>query len=64
MREIVDTYSEEWRHECEVRAVASMFEVSRIAYLKDVEKRRGEKAAEVLRNAVLDELERIRRSGE
>lgn len=46
----VDSASEEWRHECEARAVADLRTLDeRRAWLEAVEKRRGKPAADRLR---------------
>lgn len=45
----MDTYSEAWRHLCEVRAVLEMPVDRRKGYLEVVAKRRGLEAARVLR---------------
>lgn len=41
MRELINTNSEEWRHECEVRAVANMPLQKRREFLADVQEKRG-----------------------
>lgn len=49
----VCTWCEEWRHECEARAVLAMPHVdARRAYLAAVGKRRGLKARNALEDAV------------
>ncbi len=40
----VDTYSEAWRHECEVRHIASLPRDERRAYLFGVRAKRGKNA--------------------
>ena len=65
----VHTWSEEWRHECELRAVLAMSKTSREAYfngVKDPNERgiiaiRGQAAADRIR-ADLARLEEIRAS--
>ena len=41
MKELMNTNNEEWRHDCEVRWVASMPLQRRREYLADVEEKRG-----------------------
>lgn len=54
----VDTYSEAWRHECEVRYVANKpNNPARAEYLLHVEQKRGKPAADKLR---VDTWDRIR----
>jgi ClpP class serine protease len=48
----MDTYSEAWRHECEVRTVLAMPVDRRKGFLEVVAKRRGLEAARVLQAAV------------
>jgi hypothetical protein len=48
----MDTYSEAWRHHCEVRAVLLMPVGQRRGYFDLVGKRRGPVAAQTLRNDV------------
>lgn len=43
------TYTEEWRRECEARLVLSWPLARRRAYIADIERIRGPKAAETLR---------------
>ena len=44
----IGTWSEAWRHECEVRYVRTMTPERRIEFCKGVEKHRGRAAAERL----------------
>jgi hypothetical protein len=44
----VDTYSEEWRHECEARAVLNMPLLDGQNYLQLVEEKRGKSARDYL----------------
>lgn len=47
---VVSTTSEEWRHECEARAIAALPSLEqRRAWLRDIEERRGAAAVEQLR---------------
>lgn len=53
MTERGHTYTEAWRHECEVRYVVKMDgPESRRAFLDGVEKKRGKAAADRLRDGV------------
>ena len=46
----VDSASEEWRHECEARAIADLPTLAdRRAWLESIEARRGKDAADQLR---------------
>lgn len=46
----VDSASEEWRHECEARAIAALPSLAeRRAWLEDLERKRGAAAVERLR---------------
>lgn len=46
----VDTYSDEWRHECECKTLLRMVDAdARNAYLTKIERRRGAEAATRLR---------------
>lgn len=46
----VSDYSEDWRHECEARAIAALQTLEqRRAWLELIEKRRGKPAADRLR---------------
>lgn len=50
---VVDSYSEEWRIECEARAVTKMQSLDkRRSYLEHVEARRGKDAAEELKRLI------------
>lgn len=58
MSDAIDTSSEAWRHECEVRFVVTLpSHVRRKDYLDGVEVKRGKVAADRLR---LDAWERMR----
>lgn len=46
------TYTEEWRRECEARLVLSWPPERRRAYLADIDRIRGAKAAKTLREDV------------
>lgn len=49
----VDSASEDWRHECEARAIAARPTLAeRRMYLDEVERRRGTAAAERLRETM------------
>ena len=49
-----DTYSEEWRHECEINFVLAMpSRERRAAYLDLIEKHRGEAAADRMKQELL-----------
>jgi hypothetical protein len=49
----VDSASEDWRHECEARAIAARPTLAeRRMYLDEVERRRGAAAAERLRETM------------
>ena len=49
------TYTEQYRHECEVRMIVNMkFKSDRVRYLEGVEKARGKIAADRLRKSILD----------
>lgn len=49
------TYTEQYRHECEVRMIVNMkFKSDRVRYLEGVEKARGKIAADRLRKSVLE----------
>ncbi|MBX3603174.1 MAG: hypothetical protein KF863_21345 [Rubrivivax sp.] len=46
----VDASSEEWRHECEARAIAALPSLAeRRAWLEDLERKRGKPAVDRLR---------------
>lgn len=50
----VDSASEEWRHECEARAIVELPTlVDRRMYLDEVERRRGSDAAKRLRDTMM-----------
>lgn len=51
--EAVDSASEEWRHECEARAIADLRTLEeRRAWLEVLEKRRGKAEADRLRKTM------------
>jgi hypothetical protein len=52
MTKKLDTYSEEWRHQCEVRYVARMTPNDRGNYFSDVRKHRKDAAVDKLMNDV------------
>ena len=57
----MDTSSEQYRHECEVRWLAKRTTQQIVDYLKEVEKARGKAAAEKLRNDTREEWKRSRK---
>lgn len=50
----VDSSSEEWRNECEARAMLRIELSSRRAMLEDIERRRGKPAADKLKATMTD----------
>lgn len=50
---VVDSASEEWRHECEARAIAALPNLpARRAWLESVETKRGKPAADRIRETM------------
>ena len=50
---VVDSASEEWRHEAEARAIAKLPHLAdRRAWLEDIEKKRGKPAADRIRETM------------
>jgi len=50
---VVDSASEEWRHECEARAIAALPSLQqRRAWLDDIQLRRGQAAADRIRETM------------
>lgn len=56
------TYTEEWRRECEARLVLSWPPERRRAYLADIERIRGAKAAKTLREDVNEQWRKRKNS--
>ena len=48
-----NSYSEEWRMECEARYVLNMIKQNRKLYLADVEDKRGKKSREQLEQEIM-----------
>ncbi|MDN7965494.1 hypothetical protein QZM92_26295 [Burkholderia multivorans] len=58
----IDTWSEEWRHRCEVKTIAEWDLKQRREYLELVKQKRGEAAAQRLKEG-LTELWKQRKGG-
>lgn len=68
----IDTNSEQWRHECEVRMLENMEVGKRVRWLSDIEKKRGDAAVDRIMKSmsrwclqeIADEAEAIKRERE
>lgn len=50
---MVDTSSEDWRHECEARAIMALHSTQmRREFLEAIERKRGKEAADKLRHTI------------